>query len=73
MEMLVLLSMLYFKIIYDLYLQGMLNASGMALLSLADIKPGKIKVQGAGATLYELMELWKVGMQDIVGIIELLR
>ncbi|CAG1020194.1 hypothetical protein DOJK_00162 [Patescibacteria group bacterium] len=59
--------------IYALYLQGMLNASGVALLSLADIKPSKIKIQGTGTTLYELMELWKVDMQDIVGIIELLR
>jgi hypothetical protein len=62
--------------IYDLYLQGMLNASGVALLGLADISPSKIKVQGTGVTLYGLMELeelWKVGMQDIEKIIKLLR
>jgi len=59
--------------IYDLYSQGMLNASGKVLLGLGDIKPAKINVQGTGGMLYELMELWKVDLQDLNKIVMLLR
>lgn len=43
--------------IYDLYLRGLLNCSGITLLGIADIVPSKMNVQGMGANLYKLMEL----------------
>jgi hypothetical protein len=46
--------------IYELYSQGMLNASGEALLGIGDVKPAKMKVQGTGAMLCNLMELWRI-------------
>lgn len=59
--------------IYDLYSQGMLNASGEALLGLGDVKSGKMNVQGTGVMLYKLMELWKVDIKDLDAIAILLR
>lgn len=58
---------------YDLYSQGMLNSSGVALLSLADVTAGKMNVQGMGSVLYELMELEKIDRQDLEVIAGLLQ
>jgi len=61
--------------VYDLYSRGMLNASGEALLGLGDVTPNKMNVQGTGAMLYNLMELWRIDTmgQDISEIVKLLR
>ncbi|MCK4351797.1 hypothetical protein KAW65_00125 [candidate division WOR-3 bacterium] len=59
--------------IYNLYSRGMVNCSGEALLGLKDVRPAKMNVQGAGATLYNLMELWKVSAQELNRLTTLLR
>ena len=43
--------------IHDLYLRGMVNASGLALQGAGDIIPNNIQVQGLGGRLYTLMGL----------------
>jgi hypothetical protein len=60
--------------IYDLYSQGMLNASGVALIDLPGVVPGKMNVQGTGAMLYNLMELSRIDLMehDITEIVSLL-
>lgn len=60
--------------IYELYSQGMLNASGVALIDLPGVTPGKMNVQGTGAMLYNLMELWRIDLMghDITEIVSLL-
>jgi len=59
--------------IYELDSQGMLNASGTALIDLPGVMPGKMNVQGTGTMLYNLMELWKVDMRDLSEIAMLLQ
>lgn len=59
--------------IYELYVQNMLNASGEALLGLGDVNPDKMKIQGTGAFLYNLMELWAIDKEDLEDIAKLLR
>lgn len=61
--------------IYDLYSQGMLNASGVALIDLPGVIPGRMNVQGTGALLYNLMELNRIDVTgpDIAKIVSLLR
>src|ERR1035438_7262800 len=43
--------------LYDLYGQGLVNCGKIALLSIPDIVPASIRLQGAGAMLFKLMEL----------------
>lgn len=60
--------------IYDLYSRGMLtNLSGSALLSMTDITPALTRIQGTGVTLYNLMELWKIDVQELHPIAKILR
>ena len=59
--------------IYDLYSQGMLNASGVAMFGLGDVTPSKMNVQGTGVMIYNLMELGKVNTQDLNEVAMLLR
>lgn len=46
--------------IFNLYKLGMLTFDGDAALGLSDVKPSKIVLQGVGAHLYSLMELWEM-------------
>ncbi|MGF7119511.1 hypothetical protein [Methanobacterium oryzae] len=59
--------------IYDLDSYGILNHSGAALLGVGNIIPAKINVQGAGALLYNLMELWTINTQEINQLADLLK
>jgi len=54
--------------IYMLYTRGLLNCSGTALLSIADIVPAKMRTQGIGAVLHNLMELSELPNDDILEI-----
>jgi hypothetical protein len=59
--------------IADLDAQGLLNCSGDALLGLSDVNPSKMKIQGTGAMLYNLMELWEIDDGNFESIIMLLK
>jgi hypothetical protein len=43
--------------LYDLYGQRRVYCGTIALLSIPDIVPASIRLQGAGAMLFKLMEL----------------
>jgi hypothetical protein len=43
--------------LYDLYQQGLVHCGKAALLSIPDIVPANIRLQGPGANLFNLMEL----------------
>jgi hypothetical protein len=58
---------------YELNLLGMLNCSGEAMFGLTDVNPAKMNVQGVGAHLHNLMELWTLDQIDIIKIAELLK
>ncbi len=58
--------------IYDLYTKGLLNCSGNALLGLADIQPAKMKLQGTGGLLFNLMELIQL-LSDATDLTNLLK
>ena len=58
--------------IFDLETQGMLNASGSALLDLTGVCPGMMNLQGTGAALYNYMELWRVDRKDVAEVAALL-
>lgn len=58
---------------YELNLLGMLNCSGEVMFGLTDVNPVKMNVQGVGAYLYNLMELWTIDLIDIVKIAGLLK
>ena len=59
--------------IYDLDSYGILDCSNEAILGPGQIKPAKMNIQGAGALLYNLMELWTINAQEINPIVELLK
>jgi hypothetical protein len=59
--------------IADLKTQGLLNCSGEACLGLSDVNPSKMRIQGTGAMLYNLMELWKIKKIDLDSIAVLLK
>lgn len=59
--------------ICDLWTQGILNCSGKAHLGLTDVNPTKMKIQGMGVMLYNLMELWRINQNDIESAVTLLR
>ena len=50
--------------IFDLDRRALVS-SGSASFGPSDVKPGKLRVQGAGAVLFTLMELWSVDPQDV--------
>lgn len=58
---------------YALYNLGLLNFGGRAALGISSVIPGKMGVHGAGARLYNLMELSKIPSVDIEGIAKILR
>ena len=59
--------------ICDLWTQGILNCSGEANLGLADVNPSRMRVQGMGILLYNLMELSEIDEKDIKPIVILMR
>ena len=59
--------------IADLKAQGLLNCSGEACLGLSDVNPSKMRIQGTGAMLYNLMELWNIDKCDLDSIVVLLK
>jgi len=56
--------------IFDLYTRGLLNASGVALLSLPDIVPSKMRIQGTGAQLFNMMELSRIPNNDLLELMD---
>lgn len=59
--------------ISDLNRQGLLNCSGEAILGLSDVNPSKMRIQGTGAMLYNLMGLWDIDKGDLDSIVMLLK
>jgi hypothetical protein len=57
---------------FDLYSQGMLNASGTALLTNPDVNPAKMQVQGVGDVLYRLMALSSIPEQELIRLASIL-
>lgn len=58
--------------IIELYNEGMLNASGRALLGLGNIEPAKMRTQGTGEGLFKLMELNEIPIEDLDKLVETL-
>jgi hypothetical protein len=57
---------------YDLYTRGLIHCGGDALLGLADIAPAKLRLQGPGAVLFNLMELRFIDPSDVNPLISVL-
>ncbi|MDK2801668.1 MAG: hypothetical protein PWQ70_3287 [Clostridiales bacterium] len=57
----------------DLYNRGFINFGGDVAFGPTDIKPGMMTIQGVGADLYNLMQLWTIPNEDILHIAEILR
>lgn len=56
-----------FQEILEMYSQGMLVQKN-AILSIPDINPSELKIQGVGVTLYQLMELQNIDKMDLTEI-----
>lgn len=50
--------------ILEMERRGLLGNGGHAVLGLTDIRPSELTVQGAGADLYNLMELHRIPIQE---------
>ncbi len=59
--------------ISDLWTLGILNCSEEAHLGLTDVNPSKMRIQGMGVLLYNLMELRDIEKNDLELIIMLLK
>jgi len=57
---------------YALYLNSLISNGSAAMLSLTDLMPAKVRLQGIGAMLYDLMELDDINSSDYDGIIRIL-
>ncbi len=57
----------------ELFTLSMLNCSGEAMLGMTDVNPAKMNVQGVGAYLHNLMELWTIEQSDLKKSSELLK
>jgi hypothetical protein len=58
--------------IFELEQLGLIN-SGEAVLGMTDITPGKMKVEGQGKMLYNLMQLNTINPKELEEISQLLR
>lgn len=58
--------------IFDLYQQGLVHGGGPAWISLTDVHPADIGLQGSGAVLAQLMALETIPAMDREGVYELL-
>ena len=58
--------------VYDLYLQAMVHGSGEAWISVGDINPSKVEVQGTGGMLYNWMELGNLDSKDVAEVAKIL-
>jgi hypothetical protein len=52
----------------DLYYRGLINFGGKIGFGLSDVTPGKMKVQGLGADIYNLMALEKIPIEELISI-----
>ncbi|WP_311272115.1 MULTISPECIES: hypothetical protein [unclassified Rhizobium] len=59
--------------IHDLVQRGLITIDGVAALGLTDIEPSKLKPQGLGVYLYNLMELDDMPHADVRPILEVLK
>lgn len=59
--------------IFQLYSEGILNAGGHALLGVANINPSMIELQGIGAQIFNLMELYTIDEDDLNEIAQMLK
>jgi hypothetical protein len=58
--------------IYGLYQQGLVHGGGEAWISVADVNPARMRLQGSGAVLAQLMALQTIPATDRLGVYELL-
>lgn len=54
---------------YDLYVRGLINFGGSAVLGLTDVEPTSMRVQGMGADLFSEMGLATIPQADLDPII----
>ena len=54
---------------FDLYSRGLVNFGGDVAFGPSDVVPGKTVVQGLGAELFNLMQLWEVPMDDVAPVV----
>jgi hypothetical protein len=59
--------------ITNLWNQGILASSVSGLPSITNVNPSKMKTQGMGTMLYNLMELRKINEDDIECVVSLLK
>ena len=59
--------------IYELYQKGFISIGNQAVLSVPNIAPGKMTVQGLGADMYNFMGLAMIPSEDLVPIASYLK
>ena len=52
----------------DLYHRGFVNFGGEVAFGPSDIKPGSTVMQGLGAELFNLMQLWRIPIDDVAPV-----
>jgi hypothetical protein len=57
---------------YDLYTRGLVNCGNDALLGVADVVPAKLRLQGPGAVMFNLMELRFIDSEDVNPLVAVL-
>lgn len=65
------LSKELYQVLYeclDLYYRGFINFGGEVAFGPTDVAPGKMTVQGLGADLYNLMQLWTIPDGDLLPV-----
>lgn len=59
--------------IYQMFSEGILSSGGSAMLSVGDADPSKMRPQGIGATLHNLMELYNMDTEDLNKVAKILK
>ena len=59
--------------IYEMHPLGLLTLPGITLRSIADIIPQKMRVEGIGRLLYDMMELKDIERSDLESLVQLLQ
>jgi hypothetical protein len=54
--------------VYDLYSRNFISRAGSAMLGVRDVSPRATSIQGAGATMHNLMELRRIGDDELLPI-----
>ena len=57
----------------DLYTRGFISFGGSVAFGPTDVKPSDMKIQGLGADLYNLMQLWAIPNEDLILISRILK